>query len=139
MDLGCLRQLVFTSEGLRDQWDFIVDGRLDNKSDEYKVKAYKVLEDIFVYVEVKRASGDICDEDAAGFVNVAFSIFLKSGCIEPDIIYEVYSTVRLDNTITDYEVADYSEFFCLFASAYCDSEEILQRHPSYQGKKVLVN
>jgi hypothetical protein len=139
MELGGLRQLVFTAEGLREQWDFIVDGRMDNKSEEYKEKAYKVLEGIFDFVEKTRASDDMCNEDATGFVNAAFTIFLKSGCTEPEIVYELFKDVAAVEHISDDDLDNYPDFIDSFATAYCNVEVNIKRHPSYQEKIVLVN
>ena len=139
MELGGLRQLFFTAEGLRWQWDFIVGDRMDNKSEEYKEKAYRVLEDIFVFVEKLRDTEYMGNQDATGFVNAAFLIFLKSGCTEPEIIYELFRDIAAVEHLSDDELDDYPEFIDNFAIAYCNVEANLKRHPSYKGKKVLVN
>jgi hypothetical protein len=139
MELGGLRQLVFTAEGLREQWDFIVGDRMDNKSQDYKEKAYRVLEDIFDFVEKTRATEYLGNEDATGFVNAAFLIFLRSGCTEPEIVYEVFRVIAAVEHLSDDQLDDYPEFIDHFSLAYCNMKETLNRHPSYQEKKVLVN
>jgi hypothetical protein len=139
MEFGGLRQLVFTSEGMREQWDFIVGDSMDNKSEEYRIKAYKVLEGIFDFVEKIRATEDMGNEDATGFVNAAFLIYLKSGCTEPEIVYAIFKDIAAVEHLSDDDLDNYPDFIDSFATAYCNTEVSLNRHPSYQGKIVLVN
>jgi hypothetical protein len=139
MELGGLRQLAFTSEGVRNRWDFIVGDSLDNKSEEYKESAYNVLTHLFEFVEMLRATEDMSNQNATGFVNAAFLIFLKSGCTEPEIIYEFFKDIAAVEHLSDDELDNYPDYIDSFATAYCSMEENLTRHPSYRGKIVFVN
>jgi hypothetical protein len=134
-------------EGLRKLWGNIVGYALIDMSEEEQAVVYPLLEDAYKIVH-----NNLKPVTAAGFIESVFEIYVKTKCREPEITYNMFTTLvagdppqplpaLFDGLDPDHMLNDFEFLVSIFVDAYCGSVIALKQHPSYmphiEGKELI--